>query len=52
VLNNPDDYRLLTIEDRSLRDKLPNGDPVYSFETVTLLRGGVAPGASVGTGSV
>jgi len=49
VLNNPDDYRLLTIEDRSLRDKLPNGDPVYSFETVTLLRGGVAPGASVRT---
>lgn len=49
VLSNPDEYRLLPIKDHRLRDKLPNGEAVYSFETVTLLRGGVAPGASVRT---
>ena len=36
VLENPKDFRLVSVKDWDLNDKLPDGSAVYTFEKVTL----------------
>ncbi|MDX1656647.1 MAG: TAXI family TRAP transporter solute-binding subunit [Candidatus Competibacteraceae bacterium] len=36
VLDNPDVYRFVEVNDWDLNDKLPDGSAVYTFETVTV----------------
>ncbi len=36
ALDNPKDFRLIPVKDWSLNDKLPDGNAVYTFETVTV----------------
>ena len=49
VLDKPSIYHLVPVEDRHLLDQLPNGESVYEFLDVPLIRGGRNAGKSVPT---
>jgi hypothetical protein len=49
ALDRPSIYRLVQVEDRHLLDELPNGETVYEFLDVPLIRGGLRSGTSVPT---
>jgi hypothetical protein len=49
ALQHPSIYRLVPVEDRHLLDELPNGESVYEFLDVPLIRSGFRSGTSVPT---
>jgi hypothetical protein len=49
ALDKPSVFRMVPVEDRHLLDELPNGEQVYEFLDVPLIRGGVRSGKSVPT---
>lgn len=49
ALSKPSLFHLVPVEDRHLLDELPNGEAVYEFLDVPLIRGGFRSGKSVPT---
>jgi hypothetical protein len=49
ALDQPEKYRLIPVEDRHLADDLPNGEAVYEFLDVPLIRTGLSVDRSVPT---
>ncbi len=49
ALDKPSLFHLVPVEDRHLLDELPNGESVYEFLDVPLIRGGLRSGKSVPT---
>jgi TRAP-type uncharacterized transport system substrate-binding protein len=49
ALEHPDDYQLVTIKNKKLNERLPNGDAVYKTLDVVLLRSGAEAKVSVET---
>jgi TRAP-type uncharacterized transport system substrate-binding protein len=49
ALDKPSVLHLVPVEDRHLLDELPNGESVYEFLDVPLIRGGLRSGKSVPT---
>jgi len=49
ALDKPSIFHLVPVEDRHLLDELPNGETVYEFLDVPLIRGGLRSGKSVPT---
>lgn len=49
ALERPSIYHLVPVEDRHLLDELPDGQVVYQFLDVPLIRGGIRSGKSIPT---